>query len=303
MNKQCKLSSMTVAICLAVCVLLRLALPAACFAQRDEYRIGATDVLSLKVYAGGEQQIDMELTVSVQGTISVPMVGQVMALDRTVPQLEESIRIPLEKDYFVDPQVHIVITEYHSIHYYISGAVKNPGSYESTSRLSLMELIAKAGGALPERGNVAYLLRSAATEVEASTDMNTLVSAKDPDKIDLRRLLDQGDLNNDVVLEAGDVVYIPFQKSLSLASSKIYVDGQVASPGVYDYQPGLTALNACVMAGGFDKFAAPHRASIIRVENGEQRVIKINLVAVREGKLIDPELEPGDRIHVPETWF
>ena len=247
--------------------------------------------------------MSMDLTVSDQGYISVPMVGQIMAMNRTIPQLEESIRVPLERDYYVDPQVHIVVSEYHSIHYYISGAVRSPGSYESTSRLSLMELIAKAGGALPERGSVAYVLRSAATEVESSTDMSTLVKSRDPDKVDLRRLLDQGDLSNDVVLKPGDVVYIPLQKSLNLASSKIYVDGQVESPGVYDYQPGLTALNACVMAGGFSKFAAPHRASIIRVAGGEQTVIKVNLIAVREGKLIDPELEPGDRIHIPETWF
>ena len=303
MNTQNRLCSFSVAICLAACLLVRLALPAPSLAQRDEYRIGATDVINLKVYAGGEQQLDMDLTVSVQGFISAPMVGQIRAMGYTVTQLEESIRVPLERDYFVDPQVHIVITEYHSLHYYISGAVRNPGGYESTSRLTLMELIAKAGGALPERGSVAYVLRSAATEVESSTDMSTLVNTRDPDKIDLRRLLDQGDLNSDVILEAGDVVYIPLQKSLSLASSKIYVDGQVKSPGVYDYQPGLTALNACVMAGGFSKFAAPNRASIIRVQNGRQRVLKINLVAVREGKLIDPELEPGDRIHVPETWF
>ncbi|MBI9074479.1 MAG: SLBB domain-containing protein [Desulfatibacillum sp.] len=297
------LSRVSVAICLSVCVFLCLAYPDLAPGQRDEYRLGATDVISLKVYAGGEQQLSVDLTVSVQGVVSVPMVGQVTAMGLTIPQLEKSIRIPLERDYYVDPQVHIVVTEYHSIHYYISGAVRNPGSYESTSRLSLMELIAKAGGALPERGNVAYVLRSAATEVEASTDISTLVKTRDPDKVDLRQLLDRGNLANDVPLEPGDLVYIPLEKALNLAASKIYVDGQVESPGVYDYQPGLTALNACVMAGGFSKFAAPHRAAIIRVNNGEQRVIKVNLVAVREGKLIDPELEPGDRINVPETWF
>ncbi|MDY7038494.1 MAG: polysaccharide export protein, partial [Thermodesulfobacteriota bacterium] len=74
-------------------------------------------------------------------------------------------------------------------------------------------------------------------------------------------------------------------------------------PGLYDFQPGMTAMNACIMAGGFDKFAAPNRTRIIRTKGDEVEVIKINLNHVKEGKTPDIELQPGDRIHVPETWL
>jgi polysaccharide export outer membrane protein len=77
----------------------------------------------------------------------------------------------------------------------------------------------------------------------------------------------------------------------------------VKKPGIYDYQPGLTALNACIMAGGFGKFAAPNRTKIIRNQGGKQEIIKINLNDVKKGKIPDIELKPGDRIHVPETWL
>ncbi|MBW1849543.1 MAG: polysaccharide export protein [Deltaproteobacteria bacterium] len=45
------------------------------------------------------------------------------------------------------------------------------------------------------------------------------------------------------------------------SKSKIYVDGEVKKPNAYEFQPGITALNACIMAGGFTTFAAPNRTS------------------------------------------
>jgi len=84
---------------------------------------------------------------------------------------------------------------------------------------------------------------------------------------------------------------------------QISVEGEIKKPGVYKYQRGMTALNACIMAGGFDKYAAPNRTIIIRKENGKQIVIKVKLDDVKEGKAPDIELRPGDRIHVPETWL
>jgi polysaccharide export outer membrane protein len=99
------------------------------------------------------------------------------------------------------------------------------------------------------------------------------------------------------------VVYIPLEKALNQAESNIYVEGEVKKPGVYNYQPGLTALNACIMAGGFDNFAAPNRTRIIRSTGDGQEIIKVNLDDVKEGKIPDVELKPGDRIHVPETWL
>jgi len=77
----------------------------------------------------------------------------------------------------------------------------------------------------------------------------------------------------------------------------------VTKPGVYEYQRGITALNACLMAGGFDKFAAPNRARIIREEDGKQTVIRINLEDVKEGKIPDIELKPGDIVVIPESWL
>lgn len=271
--------------------------------QGTAYTVGPRDVLSLTIYAGGEKQQAVDLTVSAQGIINAPFVGSIRAEGLTIPQLENRITQPLAKDYFVDPEVNIRIIEYHSLQYFISGAVKKPGLYEMSSETTLMELIAKAGGVVLERGDIAYILRASTREVADGKSIDELLCRKEHIKVDLESLLDRGDVRSDLLLKTGDVVYIPLRKALHVARSKIYVGGKVNRPGLYDYQPGLTALNACLMAGGFAKFAAPNRAKIIRKNNGKQTVIQIDLDEVKEGNARDTELKPGDRIHIPQTWL
>jgi len=245
----------------------------------------------------------VDLSVSSQGMISIPFIGPVKAAGLTVPELEPLIAEPLARDYFVNPEVTIIVKEYHSLQYYISGAVSSPGLYEMNSEPTLMELIAKAGGALPERGNLAYVLRGSTDKIITEEKMDKLLACKKPIKVDLKKLLDKGDMSQNLILKSGDVVYVPLQKAFNLGESKVYVGGEVKSPGVYDFQDGLTALNACIMAGGFDKYAAPNRTRIIRKKGDGQEIIHIDLEDVKNGKIPDIELIPGDRIEVPETWL
>ena len=280
--------------------------PLPCGAESKAYRIGPNDVLNLKIYAADEKQFDENLTVSGLGTIVAPFIGDIKVQGFTPTELENMIKSPLAKDFFVDPRVNIHIVGYHSLHYYISGAVQLPGLYEVSTQITLMELIAKAGGVLSDRGNLAYIMRNASPkDVKELEEVNVdnLLSQTTPIKVDLQRLLDRGDMGANVPLKAGDMVYIPLMKSLDVGLSQIYVGGEVETPGIYDFRPGMTAMNACVMAGGFGTFAAPNRTRIIRKKGDKMEVIKINLNEVRDGEIPDVELQPGDRIHVPETWL
>lgn len=288
---------------LLVMSLLFLCRPQPAWTQTKEYRIGPSDVISLTVFAGGEKQYDSDLTVSSRGTINAPFIGEVKAAGMSTSDLERKIREPLARDYFVNPDVNISVREFRSLHYYISGAVKKPGLYETRSEYTLMELIAKAEGVVSERGNIAYVMREAADQVMAGRKAEELAATIEPLRVDLKRLLDQGDMTANIQLQPGDLVYIPLEKALDVAQTKIYVEGEVKKPGHYDWQPGMTAMNACILAGGFDRFAAPNRARIIRQREGEVITIDINLKDVRQGKIPDPPLEPGDRIYIPETFW
>ena len=270
-------------------------------AQVSDYQLGPRDVVQLTIFAGGEKQHDMILTVSPTGMINVPLLGNVKAEGLTLHELETSVYEPLERDYFVNPQVSITMREYHSLRYNISGAVRSPGLYEMSSRATLLELIAKAEGVTADRGNVAYIMRDIGSGETAGSSGETL--SHEPVKVDLQALLDQGDMSRNIVLQTGDVVYIPLESSLDVAKSKIYVEGEVNKPGAYAFQPGLKALKACILAGGFTKYAAANRTRIIRKQGDAQEIIRINLEDVKKGTVPDLELMPGDLIHIPETWL
>ena len=269
----------------------------------EGYRIGPDDILTISIMAGGEEQVKTEMVVAGNGYLNVPFIGKINAEGLSLEALEHAIYLPLEADYFVDPQVHIQIKEYHSLQFFISGAVKEPGKFELDYTPTLMDLIASAGGVLPERGNIAYILRGIAAESLSASDMEASLAKTEPIRIDLIALLDEGNMAENRRLKSGDTVYIPLSTQLNQTTTKVYVQGEVKNPGVFDFQPGITALAACIMAGGFDKFAAPNRAKVIRQKGNDQEIIKINLDKVQIGDLPDLPLRPGDRIHIPESWL
>jgi polysaccharide biosynthesis/export protein len=284
-------------------------------AQTDTgYRLGAGDVVKISILAGGQEQVSKEMVVGDNGHVTVPFIGKLQAGGLTLNELEKQIVPPLAVDYFVDPQVHLQIKEYHSLQFFISGAVKSPGVFSLDFIPTLMDLIAKAGGVTDERGNLAYVLRggkepevmaeeAALEELDAADVPTESIAGTKPIIVDLKRLLDDGDMTENIRLASGDTIYIPSGTKLDQATTKIYVQGKVKKPGVFDFQPGMTALAACIMAGGFDQFAAPNRARVIRHTDKERNVITIDLKKVQTGDAPDLPLQPGDRIHIPESWF
>jgi polysaccharide biosynthesis/export protein len=84
-------------------------------------------------------------------------------------------------------------------------------------------------------------------------------------------------------------------------SFKIYVSGQVKSPGVYRLRSETTLLQFVPMAGGFTEWANQKKILIIRKENGREKRITVNYKKITKGD--DPEsnitLKPGDIIIVP----
>jgi len=253
--------------------------------------------------AGGEEQVKTQISVADDGRVTIPFIGKVPAKGLTLSELEKEILIPLERDYFVDPQVHLQITGYHSLQFFISGAVGNPGMFELDFIPTIMDLFAKVGGVLPTRGSVAYILRGPGREEMSKEKIEESLAITEPIKIDLVKLLDEGDMSENIKLQPGDTVYIPLGSNLDQTHTKVYVEGRVKSPGIFPYQPGMTALGACILSGGFEKFAAPNRTKIIRGTKEGQEIIEVNLDKVQTGDNPDVLLKPGDRIHVPESWL
>lgn len=86
---------------------------------------------------------------------------------------------------------------------------------------------------------------------------------------------------------------------------EIFVLGEVKRPGALPMLGKyITVLEAVTKAGGFTEIAAPNRTKVIRIEDGVEKTISVNLNKVKKGnKSLDIILKPGDVIVVPETYF
>jgi polysaccharide biosynthesis/export protein len=82
-------------------------------------------------------------------------------------------------------------------------------------------------------------------------------------------------------------------------SVKVYVSGQVRTPGVYRLRSETTLLQIIPMAGGFTDWANQKKIIVIRKEDGKEKRITANYKAMVDGKTTALVLKPGDTIIVP----
>ena len=103
------------------------------------------------------------------------------------------------------------------------------------------------------------------------------------------------------------VVIVEVVESLSGREKRsVAILGQVQKPGTYEIPPDrkLTLLGVISTAGGFTDIANVKKIKIIRKqEGGKTQVLRANAESIISGKQTDIELEPGDVIHVGESFF
>lgn len=89
----------------------------------------------------------------------------------------------------------------------------------------------------------------------------------------------------------------------SLRSNRVYVGGEVITPGFIEMSGRLTALEAVMEAGGFNlETAKLQNVVIIRHKNGKRSGYKLNLKKSLSGKEVEPFiLGPYDIVFVPRT--
>jgi protein involved in polysaccharide export with SLBB domain len=106
------------------------------------YRMTAGDKVAVTVF--GQPDLSAESTVDQSGTLRLPMVGDIYAINLTLNELEKSIAQSLEQGYVRNPTVSVKIAEFGPI--YVLGMVRTPGLYPYREGLSVLGAIARAGG-------------------------------------------------------------------------------------------------------------------------------------------------------------
>lgn len=108
------------------------------------YKIGPQDVLDVSVF----QVPDLSKTVQVgeNGTIGMPLIGEVPASGRTVLEVQNDVTRLLRARYLQKPQVTVVVKEYNSQRVIIEGAVKKPGVIPMRGQTTLLQVIVMSEG-------------------------------------------------------------------------------------------------------------------------------------------------------------
>jgi len=88
-------------------------------------------------------------------------------------------------------------------------------------------------------------------------------------------------------------------------TEQVRVVGQAAQPQALPYREHMTLLDVMIAVGGLTEFAAGNRASIVRVEDGQQRQYAVRLDdLLNDGDITaNVAMQPGDVLIIPEAWF
>jgi polysaccharide biosynthesis/export protein len=160
------------------------------------YIIGPGDTLEVFVWRNPE--LSTKVPVRPDGKISTPLVEDMIAVGKTTTQLARDIETVLDK-YVRSPKVNVIVSTALSAmsQVVVVGAAANPRAVPYREGLRVIDVIIAVGG-LNEfaAGNRAKIVR--------------VVNGRQQEiKVKLRRLLDNGDVAQNIVLQPGDMLVIP----------------------------------------------------------------------------------------------
>jgi len=260
------------------------------------YVLGPEDEITVRVFAA-EDIPDKPAQIANDGTVNLPMVGEVHAAGLTVEQLQASLAAAYRK-YFKDPQVTVEVTDFRSQPVSVAGNVNTPGVVQLRGTRNLLEVIGMAGGLKPDAGDSVLITRTlnqgSIPVAGAFVDATGKYSVA---HVDIRAVMDGKHPQGNILIKPHDVITVP-------RARMIYVLGNVGKPGGYVLSDNetMSVTQAIALAGGWDKTAALSGTRILRAGGGAEREeIPANLKKIMENKAPDLQLRPDDILYVPNS--
>lgn len=265
---------------------LILLLPCSALAQGD-YMLGPEDMIEITVW--GHEDLKRMVPVSLEGTITFPMIGEVRAAGKSTQQLEKELARKLGDGYLKNPQLTVTVKDFKSQKVFVMGEVKNPGTYPVTKENNLLFALSQAGGFTKDAGEEVVVIRprdpvkqgKMMTLEEAAADKKTIIL-----RVNLKDAL-AGDRKDNVPIRDGDSIIVPKMPFF-------FVMGEVKNPGQFNLERGTTVLMGISIGGGLTPKSAPNRTKIVREVEGKKTEIKVNMETL---------VQAGDTIIVPESFF
>jgi len=237
-----------------------------------EYRMGPGDVLNVQLWGNQNQQL--ELPVSRDGTIDFPERGPVTVAGLTFQQARDHI-IQLVSEQYIGVKAAVSLGELRSIRVFVLGEARTPGSY-SVSSLSTITNALYVSGGIKKTGSLRNVQHKRNGKLLGTLDLYDLLLA--------------GDTSADARLQAGDVIFIPS------VGSRAGIDGEVYRPALYEIEPDTTLQQLIKLAGGLTPQAYPQVTRLERTNEEFLRIIAEADLTQSSGK--QARVKSGDRVSV-----
>jgi polysaccharide export outer membrane protein len=239
-------------------------------ADEANYLLGPGDVLKITVYNNPDLSLETRITES--GTISFPLLGEVIVGGMTALTAEQKLSWQLESRKLVKKaQINIMVLQFQSKMVSVLGSVYKPGRYPLDRSMNLAEVLALAGG-VPLDGS----------------DMITVINQLGRIEYDFRNLVKKGDDSQNINLVGGEIIYVP-------RAPMFYIYGEAQRPGSYRIEREMTVMQALAMGGG-------------PTPRGTQRGVKLHrrnasgVVEVLKPDLTDL-IKQDDVLYIKESLF
>ncbi|MGL1933084.1 MAG: SLBB domain-containing protein [Desulfotalea sp.] len=230
---------------------------------KQEYFIGPGDIIDISVWKRPEIS-RKDVVVAPDGIISIPKVGIINVKGKTVATLSKEITTILSQNYEA-PETTIIIREFHNNKAFVLGRVSEPGVVNFPGDGTLLEALALAGG-LPHIGKETFLTKCA------------IIRGKDTIIwIDLRDLLDHGNMTLNARIMNNDIIFIP-----EAEDEMVMVLGEVEKPGPVMLKRGLNLVDAVMQSGGYTNDSDLEKVYIIRQDDDKGIIKEINFRTMLE---------------------
>jgi polysaccharide export outer membrane protein len=208
-----------------------------CFAAFAHYaHAAAADALgpgdAIRVTVFQNPDLTTEATVSADGTVAFPLLGEVKVAERTPIEAGKLIADRLrQRKLVLDPQVSVTLVALRSRQVAVLGAVAKPGHYPlEASHTRVTDLLALAGGVNDAGDETVVVVTNRSGSPERI-------------EIDVPAMYESGNLEANIELQPGDTLFVP-------SAPVFYIYGAVQRPGAYPLEPGTSVLRALALGGG-----------------------------------------------------
>lgn len=264
--------------------------PAPASADNQRYRIGAGDLLDIRILNRPNLSRD-SVRVDGSGMIRMPLIdSDIMAACKSEGELAKEIATRYLK-FYRNAQVDVFVKEFHAREVALIGAVNQQGRYQMQRRIRLLELLTFAKGPSEKAGQTINIVRGPRTDLctsnsDPADDAGGFISLRLNDTL-------RGEEKANPYMEAGDIVSIP-------EADQVYVVGNVYRPQAIPIKDPITVSHAIAVAGGPLRDSKTDRIHIIRQVPGSGGVseLYVSLKDIASKKTEDVLLRPNDVVEV-----